>query len=208
MLSLVEGRIARSRGELDRSRRLLRDGLETSRGTSYVGTEARLLIELAGLEFEAGNAETAEDRARATMALVRAGLGDDDSQWRARIVLARLARERRDRDDAELQLEDVIEAVGSGPTTDTGRVAHTELALLQIEAGDLEAAVASVEAAEQGVETVRVLLQVALARSRLMAAQGARGAARDRMAAVLDRYPQAPVAQRRQAEALIAQLST
>ncbi len=209
MLHLIQGRIARSRGQLDQARRRLQRGLETSRGTSYVGAEARLLIELAGVELEAGNPDVAEDRARATLAVVRAGLGDDDSQLRARIVLARLAKRRGDPGEAELQLEDVI-AAGTGkrgPITDTWRVANAELALLLVESGELGRAAEVVDAAERdGVETVRVLLQVVVARATLLAAQGRNAEAVTRLSKALDRFPEAPVGQAQPARALRDQL--
>ncbi len=208
MLRLVAGRIARSRGDLVHARRSLQEGLETSEGTSYVGAEARLLIELAGLEFEAGNLEVAEDRARATLALVRAGLGDDDSQLRARIVLARLAMRRDDLDEAQLQLEDVVAAGAGGPITDTWRVANAELARLFTAAGDLAGAAEAVERAERdGVETVRVLFQVVIARAALLAAQGAPAAAEAQLAEVLDRHREGPVVQRQQARLLLDSLA-
>ncbi len=204
MLHLIDGRIARTKGDVERARRALQRGLETSRGTSYVGAEARLLIELAGLELECGNLDEAEDRARATLAVVRAGLGDDDSQLRARVVLARVAHQRGDTDQAELQLQDVVATgAGRGPITDTWRVANAELAQVLVETGQLDRARQAVErAADGGVETVRVALQVAVAHAGLLAAEGRVDEALAELDRVLERHPLGPVFQRRMADDL------
>lgn len=204
MVLLVQGRIARARRQLDQGRRLLREGLETSRGVSYVGAEARLLVELAGLELDAGDSDAAEHRARSTVSLVRAGLGDDDSQWRAQVILARLARRRGDLAQAQLLLEDVMayggvdDADHSQPVepTDTWRAGCAELATLLVELGEVEAADDVARAAARGVtETARVLAQVALARACVLGAQGRTDEARSALDGLLHRFGDSPLRQ-------------
>lgn len=217
MVLLVQGRIARARRDLDQGRRLLREGLETSRRATYVGAEARLLVELAGVELDAGDIDAAEHRARSTVSLVRAGLGDDDSQWRAQVILARLARRRGDLAQAQLLLEDVMaygalndgDGAGTEPLvakpiepTDTWRAGCAELATLLVELGDIESADGVARAAATGVtETARVLAQVALAQSCVLAAQGRTEEARLVLDSLLHRFEGSPLRQVAEAQA-------
>ncbi|CAN5747363.1 hypothetical protein BH24ACT3_BH24ACT3_08420 [soil metagenome] len=166
MVNLAAGQHARTVGAIDRARTALRAGLGTARHVTYVGEESRLLAELAGLEADAGEVEEAERRARAALALVRAGIGDADSELRALIVLGELAERRGDRAAAQLLLEEAISLQEPSGATSAWRRAHAHPALLLASRGaSVEAQRAAEVAVDGGEESVRtrVLVQRALA---------------------------------------------
>lgn len=185
--ALIQAQCARSTGDLDGARRLLQDALALSGATPWIGEEPRLLIELAGVEANAGRQEEAMRRARAALTLVRGGMGDHDSEVRALRVLGDLAWHDGDLTTAQLLLE---EAVGLGeevsvPTNAWSR-AMASLARLQVEIGDLEAADDHARLAQRHAgESIRSVILAAEAAADVCRARGdLPGAARMLEAAV------------------------
>lgn len=186
--ALIEARCARSVGDLDEARRLLHDALALGGATPWVGEEPRLLIELAGVEADADHLEEAMRRARAALALVRAGMGDHDSEVRALRVLGELAAHDGDHATAQLLLE---EAVGLGgevsiPTNAWSR-AMASLAQLQVDTGELDAAEEHARLAQQHAgESIRSVVLAARAAADVCRARGDRAGAARVLAAAVD----------------------
>ena len=183
MAHVVLGSAARLRGATDEARVLLRTGLETARRVTYVGEDARLLTELAAVDGDAGDDDESARRARAALALVRSGLGDEDTGMRALIVLAEATGRAGDPDAAELLLEEAVALRRSETATDTWRQANARLAVARAQRGDLAGAEVSLAAADDGTaESVRTISALGLARAQLAVRAGRDGEAR----AVLD----------------------
>ncbi|MGH9187068.1 MAG: hypothetical protein ACRD0U_14800, partial [Acidimicrobiales bacterium] len=127
-VALPRAHAARLRGQLDRARAILRDGLAATRELGYVGDEARLLAESGSVELDAGDPAAAERAARASLALVRSGVGERDSEHRALLVLAAAAIATGDRDGGRLSLEEAV-ALGGTPPTSMWRQANAALAM-------------------------------------------------------------------------------
>lgn len=146
---LVAAQSARLSGQPDVARRILNLVLEAGRPTGVPAEDARALAELAALELEEGRPDDAERRARSSLALVRAGIGDDESGLKALRVLARVALERDQEDVAELLLEEAAAPRPPGDRTEGWRLAALALAERRIGRGDLDGAAALVAAADQ-----------------------------------------------------------
>ncbi|MEJ7583632.1 MAG: hypothetical protein WKF43_05960 [Acidimicrobiales bacterium] len=185
---LVLGQAARMRGHHDEARSLLLSGLALSRGVTYVGEDARLLAELAGLEADSGHPDAAVRRARAALAMVRAGLGDHDTGLRALVLLAELAGRAGDRSGAQLLLEEAVATHEAGPAPESWHQANAALALVLLERGDVAGARTLLEAAAAGPgEGVRTAVAVARAEAALAVHDGRPGDARRTLTAALDR---------------------
>jgi hypothetical protein len=172
--ALIRARCARALGELDEARRLLHDALALSGATPWVGEEPRLLIELAGVESDAGCPEEAMRRARAALALVRGGRGDHDSEVRALRVLGELAWKDGDPTTAQLLLEEAVSLGGevSVPTNAWSR-AMASLAQLQASNGDLDAAAQHARLAQEHAgESIRSVVLAARAAAEVCVARG------------------------------------
>jgi class 3 adenylate cyclase/tetratricopeptide (TPR) repeat protein len=172
--ALIRARCARALGELDEARRLLHDALALSGATPWVGEEPRLLIELAGVESDAGCPEEAMRRARAALALVRGGMGDHDSEVRALRVLGELAWKDGDPTTAQLLLEEAVSLGGevSVPTNAWSR-AMASLAQLQASNGDLDAAAQHARLAQEHAgESIRSVVLAARAAAEVCVARG------------------------------------
>ena len=99
MSALLQGMASRASGDLEASRAHLMRGLAIAPRVAYVGEESRLLSELARVELDAGDLAEATRRARSSLALVRSGVGEVDSEVRALHVLAEVALAEDDRVD-------------------------------------------------------------------------------------------------------------
>ena len=97
MSALLQGMASRASGDVEASRAHLMRGLAIAPRVAYVGEESRLLSELARLELDAGDLAEATRRARSSLALVRSGVGEVDSEVRALHVLAEVALAEDDR---------------------------------------------------------------------------------------------------------------
>jgi class 3 adenylate cyclase/tetratricopeptide (TPR) repeat protein len=139
MVSLARGIIARLNGDWPAARSHLLTGLESARRIEWVAEEARLLTELATVEAQAGNLPEATRRARAALALVRAGIGDHESELRALCLLGELAWIEGDAAAAQLLLEEAAGPLGPLPDTTTlgWSLAQSSLARLLTSLGDL-----------------------------------------------------------------------
>jgi ATP/maltotriose-dependent transcriptional regulator MalT len=109
MSALLQGMASRASGDVEASRAHLMRGLAIAPRVAYVGEESRLLSELARLELDAGDLAEATRRARSSLALVRSGVGEVDSEVRALHVLAEVALAEDDRVTAQLLLEQAVE---------------------------------------------------------------------------------------------------
>lgn len=115
---LLEGMVERVGGDLPGARAALERGLEATRGVGAVGTEARLRAELAATLLDQGDEQGADRQARATLALVRNGDGDRDSEIRALVILAKRSVLLQDDPDAGRLLAEAVElAAGEVPTS-------------------------------------------------------------------------------------------
>jgi hypothetical protein len=160
-----------------------------------VGTEARLRAELAATLLDAGDPEGAAREARVTLALVRSGGGDRDSEIRALVVLAKRSRELADDPDAALLLEEAIALAAGDVRTSIWRRAVAWSAILAAEAGMVERAEAMAADALSGSwESARtwVLAQRAVAAGQRAA--GNRAGALATLDAVLGRFRDRPLA--------------
>ncbi|MCB1005548.1 MAG: universal stress protein [Acidimicrobiales bacterium] len=155
---LVAAYAARAGGDRERARRTLRAILDAGRPTGVPAEDARALAELAAIELEQGALDEADRRARASLTLVRAGIGDDESGLKALRVLARVAIARGQMDAAELLLEEAASPRDPGDRTEGWRLATIALADLRLARGDRDAAEALVrDAAEPPCDVARVL---------------------------------------------------
>lgn len=182
LAGLVAGETARFADRLDEARAHLEQALAHTDHVAYVGEETRILAELAQVALSDGDVVTAAAQARATLALVRSGIGATDSEVRARRVLAAVATRSHRHDAAIEHLTAALQAGGAAPTSGTPRQlssatrqAACELAVLRAEAGDREAAQRLVDLAAQG-PTESVATRAALDTAR--AAVGANGSRR------------------------------
>ena len=190
MAHLVLGMVSRLRGRCDEARDWLSLGLETARRVTYVGEDARLLAELAGVEADSGNHEDALRRARAALALVRSGLGDQDVGLRALLILAELRTVAGDLDEAQLLLEEAVSTRAVHTPTETWRQASARLAMVLCEQGDRVGALERLAAAEAGpTETLRTTAARAEAQVRLARADGRTEDAAAIADAILDHHP-------------------
>lgn len=188
---LVQGMVERVAGDLDAARTALERGLEVAQRVASVGTEARLRAELAATLLDGGFDEPAAQEARATLALVRSGCGDRDSEIRALVVLAKRARDVGDAADAALLLEEAVTLAFGAVRTSIWRRAVAWSAIVAAEAGDVDRAQRLAADALQGSwESARtwVLAQRAVAAAQTAAGNGAGATAT--LDAVLGRFRQ------------------
>ena len=192
---LVLGMVERIAGDLDGARAALERGLEVARRVASVGTEARLRAELAATLLDAGHDEAAASEAHATLALVRSGCGDRDSEIRALVVLAKRARDLGDHPDAALLLEEAVTLAFGAVRTSIWRRAVAWSAIVAAEAGDVDRAHRLAADALQGSwESARTWV---LAQRAVAAAQRAAGnpaGAHATLDAVLGRFRNRPLA--------------
>ena len=137
---LVQGMVERVADDLPAARAALERGVAVARGVSSLGTEAQLRAELAATLFDAGDHRRAAREAKATLALVRSGGGDRDSEIRALVVLAKRARDKADDPDAARLLEEAVALAAGEVRTSIWRRAVAWSAILAAEAGDVERA--------------------------------------------------------------------
>ncbi|MDQ6697156.1 MAG: AAA family ATPase, partial [Actinomycetota bacterium] len=173
MAQLLRGMAARAVGDVDLARTALLDGLGSVERAPYVGEEARLLVELAGVDADAGATDDARRRARAALALVRAGIGDHGSGLRALTTLATVERQGGDPAAAELLLDEAVDDVDPANRTDAWRQAAAALAELLVERGALERASALLDETETPPsDGVRTRIAIARGRAALLSALG------------------------------------
>lgn len=165
---LVAAQAARAGGDEGTARAVLHAILDAGRPAGVPAEDARALAELAALDLEAGRPEDAERRARSSLALVRAGIGDDESGLRALRVLARLASDRDDLDVAELLLEEAAAPRAPGDRSEGWRLAALALADVRLRRGDHDAArLLADQAGDPGCDIVRVVDRLAGIEARL-----------------------------------------
>jgi tetratricopeptide (TPR) repeat protein len=192
---LVQGMVERVAGDLDAARAALERGLEVAQRVSSVGTEARLRAELAATLLDAGRSDAAAAEAHATLALVRSGGGDRDSEIRALVVLAKRARDRAEDADAALLLEEAVTLAGGDVLTSIWRRAVAWSAIVAAEAGDVDRAQRLAADALQGSwESARTWVLAQRAASAAQKAAGNRAGARATLDAVLGRFRDRPLA--------------
>lgn len=192
MVALARGRLARARGDVAGARSALVDGLAAARSVGDVGTEARLAVELAAAEADGGSWDAAATTARSALDVVRAGVGDRDSEQRALVVLAGVASARGDLRAARVLLEEALAVGPSAPTT-TGRVVRAELAAVLARSGAPEEALAFAEQAlDGGNESLRSWVPAMRSRAAARAALGDVTGAEGDLAALASRAPGAP----------------
>jgi hypothetical protein len=187
--------VERVAGDHDAARAALERGRDEARLVTAVGTEARLRAELAATFLDAGDEQGAAREARATLALVRSGGGDRDSEIRALVVLATRARELGDDPDAALLREEAITLAAGDVRTSIWRRAVAWAAIITAEAGAVERAQRMGAAALSGSwESARTWV---LAQRAVAAAQRAAGNEAGALAtldAVLGRFRDRPLA--------------
>jgi class 3 adenylate cyclase/tetratricopeptide (TPR) repeat protein len=175
MSVMVLAMAARGSGQLAEARRLLEGLVARPSGNPVVPEEARVLVRLADVELDLGEHESAVRRARAALALVRAGHGDHEAATRALALLAQLADIEGDPVAAQLLVE---QAVGSEPPplpTDGWRRANAVLSVILLRTGDLDgAAVAADHALDGSEEVVETHLDAVLAAASVALARGHR----------------------------------
>lgn len=170
---LVRASAARVAGAHDDARAVLVRALADTRDLPSVGEDARLLAELARVELDAGHPAEAERRARAALALVRAGVGDHESGLRSLVVLAAVERARGALDVAELLLEEAAADREPVDRTDSWRFAGIDLAACRLAAGDRAGAAELLDRCDHPPsEEVRVRAALAAGRASLDAAAG------------------------------------
>lgn len=165
---LVAAQSARAMGDRIRARSLIDTILTGNRPVGAPAEDARALAELAALELDADDLDGAERRARASLALVRAGIGDDESGLKALRVLARVSLRRGHRDAAELLLDEAASERRPGDRSEGWRLAALALADLRLDGGDRDAAELLLgSASEPPCDLVRVLERVEHIRKRM-----------------------------------------
>jgi class 3 adenylate cyclase/tetratricopeptide (TPR) repeat protein len=133
---VVRARAARVAGDVETARAILQRAIASSRDLTYVGEDARLLVELARVELESGDLREAERQGRSCLALVRAGFGDHESGVRCLVVLAEVERARGAAAAAELLLEEAVAPRPPADRSDGWRQAALALAELRLAVGD------------------------------------------------------------------------
>lgn len=192
---LLQGMVERVAGDLPAAINALERGLERAHQVASVGGEARLRAELAAALLDAGNTEGAEREARATLALVRSGGGDSDSEIRALVVLAKRAHALGDRAQASLLIEEAIGLAGGEVRTSVWRRAVAWAAILAAEAGDLaRAQQLAADAVDGSWESARTWVLAQRAVAAVQAASGDRRGAQATLRAVVDRFRDRPLA--------------
>lgn len=167
---VVRAQCARLTGDAAGAREVLVDTIALARTSSYTGEDARLLAELARVELDDGDHDEAERRARAALALVRAGIGDHESGLRSLLVLAEVERHRDEPGRAELLLEEAVAPRDPEDRTDGWRAAALVLARLRLDAGDVARARALLDACDDPAsEEVRTVAAVVALRAELPA---------------------------------------
>lgn len=192
---LVLGMVERVAGDLPAACATLERGLETAGRVASVGSEARLRAELAATLLDLGAADRAADEARATLALVRSGGGDRDSEIRSLVVLAKRARDLGERGEARALLEEAIALADGAVRTSIWRRAVAWSAILTAEGGEVRRSKQLAAAALRGSwESARtwVIAQRAIATAQL--ADGNRAGALATLDAVLGRFRDRPLA--------------
>jgi class 3 adenylate cyclase/tetratricopeptide (TPR) repeat protein len=192
---LVQGMVERVAGDLGAARATLERGLEEARQVNAVGTEARLRAELAATLLDAGATDAAAREARTTLALVRSGAGDRDSEIRALVVLAKRARTSGDDPDAAVLLDEAVTLAAGDVRTSIWRRAVAWSAIVSAEGGAVDQAERLAAAALRGSwESARTWV---LAQRAVAAAQRAAGNDAGALAtldAVLGRFGDRPLA--------------
>jgi class 3 adenylate cyclase/tetratricopeptide (TPR) repeat protein len=192
---LVQGMVERVAGDLPAARTALERGVEVAQGVSAVGTEAKLRAELAATLLDAGAPDDAAEEARATLALVRSGCGDTDSEIRALVVLAKRARDVGDGADAALLLEEAVALADGELRTSIWRRAVAWSAIVAAEDGEVARAKRLAADALQGSwESARTWVLAQRAVAAAQAADGNRAGARATLDAVLGRFRDRPLA--------------
>lgn len=121
------GTIAIARGEDVAARDLYRRALEVERASSG-GKEAHLLAALSGIELRTSKPELARELATRALNLAREA-EEPETQWQARLALARAERAMGDVDDALRQLRAGVETINSvrgRVLTDSGKVGYLD----------------------------------------------------------------------------------
>jgi class 3 adenylate cyclase/tetratricopeptide (TPR) repeat protein len=179
MSIMVLSMAARAGGELPEARRLLEGAIARSSGMPLAPEEARMLVRLAGVELELGEHEAAIRRARAALALVRAGHGDHETAVRALALLAQLAEREGDPIAAQLLAEQAVGSETPAEPSDGWRRANAILSLILLGTGDVDGAAVTAERAFVGSEqVVETHLDATLAAASVALAQGDRARAR------------------------------
>lgn len=189
MAVLCFGLVHRLAGEWDEARDRLHAGLDLARRVEWVAEEARLLTELAAVEFEAGNVDEATRRARAALALVRAGIGDYESQLRSLCILGASAARNGDLAGAQLLLEEAAGPPGIVPVTTTlgWSLSQAALARVLVAAGEVEgSALRAAQAQASAGDSFEARGQAALALADVAEANGRTAGALIALRAVLD----------------------
>ena len=192
---LVQGMVERVAGNLPASIAALERGLGTAQQVASVGGETRLRAELAAALLDAGDPAGAEREAKATLALVRSGGGDSDSEIRALVVLAKRCSLLGERAEATLLIEEAIGLADGGIRTSVWRRAVALAAILAAEAGDLPRAERLAADAVQGSwESARTWTLAQRAVAAVQRASGNPAGAKATLDAVLDRFRDRPLA--------------
>jgi class 3 adenylate cyclase/tetratricopeptide (TPR) repeat protein len=143
----VAGEAARAQGDLDGARVALTSAVHARRSNGTAIEDALAVAELARVDLDAGLLDDADRRARAALALVRAGIGDEESELRSLLVLAQVAMRRGDDAAAELFLEDAVAGRAERDRTETWGHAALDLAERRARRGDLDGARSLLDAA-------------------------------------------------------------
>jgi tetratricopeptide (TPR) repeat protein len=192
---LVQGMVERVAGDLGAAQAILERGIDVALRVSSVGTEARLRAELGATLLDVGQPEDAAREARATLALVRSGAGDRDSEIRALVVLAKRARDLGDAADAALLLDEAVTLAFGAVRTSIWRRAVAWSAIVAAEAGDVERAQRLAADALQGSwESARTWVLAQRAMAGAQRAAGNRAGALATLDAVLGRFRHRPLA--------------
>jgi class 3 adenylate cyclase/tetratricopeptide (TPR) repeat protein len=192
---LVLGMVDRVAGDLPAARTALERGVEVAASVNAVGTEAKLRAELAAALLDSGEPEAAADAARATLALVRGGAGDRDSEIRALVVLAKRSRDLGDGADAAVLLEEAVALADGEVCTSIWRRAVAWSSIVASEAGEVRRAKRLAADALQGSwESARTWVLAQRAVAAAQAADGNRAGARATLDAVLGRFRDRPLA--------------
>lgn len=192
---LVQGMVERVAGDLPAARAALERGVEVARGVASLGTEAQLRAELSATFLDAGDQRRAVREAKSTLALVRSGGGDRDSEIRALVILAKRARDKRDDPDAGRLLEEAVALAEGEVRTSIWRRAVAWSAILAAEAGDVEQAQRLAADALQGSwESARTWVLAQRAVAAAQRAGGNRAGAAATLDAVLGRFRDRPLA--------------
>ncbi|MCB0977777.1 MAG: tetratricopeptide repeat protein [Acidimicrobiales bacterium] len=169
---LVTAQALRALGEATRARTMIDRLLSAGRPEGVPAEDARALAELAALDLDDGALDDAERRARGSLALVRAGIGDDESGLKALRVLARVSRRRGQDDAAELLLDEAAAPRAPGDRSEGWRLAAVALAELRLDRGDRHAAESLIAAAsDPPCDLVRVLGRLETLKERIAATE-------------------------------------